>query len=174
MFICEGNSTVSLTETHLRRLVFTRALGRGAGSPKASPRSLTPGFSDQPLASLAAEGAQTLALWEQHSFSTFFFSPLQTSPKPRRAAGWRRPTSGDGDGAPRTPGPAAAPHSPVSVLERHHGPQPRSLGSACPLFGGSLPGNGAVAPRRPTGTPRKRRARALSGSCWRKGKAGRL
>lgn len=173
MFICEGNSTVSLTETHLRRLVFTRALGRGAGSPKASPRSLTPGFSDQPLASLAAEGAQTLALWEQHSFSTFFFLPCEhpRSPGEPRAGGGPRQGTVIGHRAlrdrPRLP---TVPYPCWNVI------MARSRAPSVPRarFLGAVPGNGAVAPRRPAGTPRKLRGIALSGSCWRKGKAGRL
>lgn len=131
MFICEGNCTVSLTGTHLRRLVFPRAVGRGAGSPKASPRSLTPGFWDQPRVSLATEGAQTRAL-RGHSFSAFFFPPLQTSPKPRRATGWRRPTSGDSDETLRTLGPSGTSRgSPQSRVRAGTPPRPAA---ALPRF----------------------------------------
>lgn len=95
-----------------------------------------PGFSDQPRASLAAEGEQTRSFWGCTRF-LLFSPPLQTSPKPGTVMGWGHHALRD------PPGPAVGPRNPVSVLEHHHGPEPRSLGSACSLFGGSQPGNGA-------------------------------
>lgn len=140
--------------------------GRGAGSPKASPRSLTPGFSDQPRASLAAEGAQTRALWGQHSFSAFLFLPRKhpRSPGEPRAGGG--PVWGHGWGTAHSGSRRGSPQSRVRA-EHHQGPQPRSLGSACPRFGAVYLGT----PGRDTKGAAGER---VTGSCRRKRQAGSL
>lgn len=185
MFICEKNWNVSLTEMHLGRLVFTPAAERGTGSSKAPPRSPMPAFSGQPRMSLHRGVAQTQSpggagtrflLFFFNFFLYFFF--LREHPRnqasPWLATGCGGPHRGTVMRAPRVPGCPGAPRSPASVPGASAPPAAALPRLLLPAFGGTPRGNGAVAPRRPVGTRRWRRASGFAGSRRRKRQADRL